>query len=175
MTTPDPFGGESAPSISFKDAPIGTVQTITVTDAAKLVQSRDFDSGDPVYWVPGQTGKKSTLVSDQPVMSAVINGDDEQGDPRSVWAQKPSALYAAIKAAQAAVEPKYRLKPGDKLAIKLIGEEPPKSGRGANKKLYAAKITVGTAPVAPADDPWADTAASTAPAQSSSFDDEPPF
>lgn len=158
MTTPDvdPFsGGESAPSLSFKDKPVGTVQTITVTDAAKLVQSRDLNTDLPAVWPDGN-----------PKMCAVINGDDEQGEPRSVWAAKPSALFTAIKDAQAAVAPDYRLKAGDTLAIKYTGEKPA-SRKGFNpQKLYAAKITVGVAPVAPADDPWG-----SAPA----LGDEPPF
>jgi hypothetical protein len=159
MTAPDvdPFsGGESAPSLSFKDKPVGTVQTITVTDAAKLVQSRDLNTDLPAVWPDGN-----------PKMCAVINGDDEQGEPRSVWAAKPSALFTAIKEAQAAVAPDYRLKAGDTLAIKYTGEKPA-SRKGFNpQKLYAAKITVGVAPVAPADDPWDSTPAADG--------DEPPF
>ena len=162
MTHPndtDPFaGGESTPALSFKDEPIGTVKTITVTEPAKLLQSHDYDSGDLLYWVPGQRGKTSTTPSDSPVMAAVINGTDDEGVERSVWARKPSALFAAIKDAQAAVADGYRLKAGDKLAIKLTGEEPPKSGRGSNRKLYAAKVT--PAPAAPPAD---------------AFGDEPPF
>lgn len=169
MTAPDvdPFsGGDSAPSLSFKDKPIGTVQTITVTDAAKLVQSRDLNTELPAVWPDGN-----------PKMCAVINGDlqapgtADDGEPRSVWAAKPSSLFTAIKDAQAAVAEGYRLKAGDTLAIKFTGEKPA-TRKGFNaQKLYAAKVTVGVAPVAPADDPWGSAPAAAQPP----FADEPPF
>lgn len=151
MTHPndvDPFsGGDSAPSLSFKGKPVGTVQTVTVTDVAKLVQSRDLATDLPAVWPDGN-----------PKMCAVINGEDEQGEPRSVWAAKPSSLFTAIKDAQAAVEPGYRLKAGDTLAIRFTGEKPPTKKGHNPQKLYAAKITPGVAPTKPADDPWGDDA-----------------
>lgn len=138
MTNPDldPFAGStSAPSLSFKDAAVGTVRTITVTEGAKLVQSRDFNTGEPAFW-PAKPGE-----TPNPKMSAVINGTDEEGEEVSVWAQKPSSMFAAIADAQKAVKPGYRLKPGDTLAIKLTGEKPNPDKKKHPQKLYAAKIT----------------------------------
>jgi hypothetical protein len=60
---------------------------------------------------------------------------------------KPSAMFAAIKDAQAAVSAGYRLKVGDTLAIKFSGEKPNDDANKYPQKLYAAKITVA----APAD------------------------
>lgn len=161
MTAPDrdPFaGGDSIPALSFKDEPIGTVKTVTITEPAEMAHSRDYDTNLPAYWDPNNRGRTTTTPNDQPVMSAVVKGTDVNGDEVSVWARKPSSLFTAIKDAQAAVEAGYRLKRGDKLHIKFTGEEPPKSGRGANRKIYAAKIEPGVA-APPAD----------------AFGDEPPF
>ena len=61
QTVDDPLSYDKAPSLSFKDAPVGTVFTGTITRAPKLVQARDFDSGTPKTWPDGN-----------PVMSVVI-------------------------------------------------------------------------------------------------------
>lgn len=174
----DPFaGGDSVPALSFKDEPIGTVKTITVTEPAKMLHSRDYDSGDLAYWDKDKRGKIVTHDTGQPVMAAVVNGTDANGDEVSVWARKPSSLFTAIKDAQAAVKPGYRLKAGDKLHIKFSGEEPPKSGRGNNRKLYVAKIEPAPEPPpadAFGDDPWSSAPSSPA-APPAQLGDEPPF
>ena len=151
MTNPndvDPFaGGDSAPALSFRDAPVGTVHTLTGEEPAKLVQSRDFDTDQPATWPDGN-----------PKMAAVIRCVDANGEPVAVWASKPSSMFSAIAEAQKAVAPGYRLKPGDTLAIKLDGTEPPKSAKHSPRKLYKAKVTPAPEPQAP-----------------DAFGDEPPF
>lgn len=142
MTTPveiDPFaGGDKAPAISFKDAPIGTVITVQVTDGPKRVQGKDFKTGDPAVWPDGN-----------PKYSAVINGTVD-GEPRSIWAQIPSDLFAKLKAGQQQLGRSVR--DGDTIAIKFTGEEP---GSGNPKKVYAVKITPGVPAAAAAADPFA--------------------
>lgn len=166
MTTPhdDPFSGsESAPAISFKDEADGAVKKIIADGPARSVQGRDFQTGDPVYWVPGQRGKKSTTPSDNPVMNAVINGVSPDGEPCSLWAQRPSDLYAKLVDAMKAHGPSYRIKAGDEIAVKLVRREPT---NGSPKKIHAVKITPGVAPAAPAADPFA---------SNDGFGDQPPF
>jgi len=127
----DPLeGGDKAPAISFKGAPIGTVYTMTVTAAAKLVQSRDFETGELAYWpgnVPGQVGN--------PKMAVVINGT-VNGEERSLWATKPSDMLAALQKAQK--DAGQRILPGGTLHVKLAGETPHDNPRLNAKKNYAA-------------------------------------
>ena len=55
----DPFAEqEKLPSISFKDAPVGTWYEGEVVEAPKFAQSRDYDTNELLYWHPG--GKQST-------------------------------------------------------------------------------------------------------------------
>lgn len=163
MTNPndDPFaGGDSAPSLSWVGTTPGTRRKIRITDAAKLVQSRDMKTKEPAVWKDGN-----------PKMCAVLNGIDEQGEPVSIWASKPSSLFTAIKDAQAAVEKAYRIKGGDDLFI-LFESEIPASERGLSpQRVFKAKVEVGTAPVAAADDPWG--ADSSPAATSDDFGDAP--
>ena len=178
MTAPqydDPFAGaDKVPSLSFKDAPVGTVYEGLVTEAPKLVQSRDYDSGEPAFW-PAKPGEQPN-----PKMSVVIRLTLDGVDERSVWAQKPSAMFAAIGEAQKKAG--VRIEVGGTLAIKFVGEQshtdPIKIKKGMPpQKLYAAKYT----PPAPkqADDPWGAAepapAAQPAPPAQKGFDEEPPF
>lgn len=171
MTTADidPFAGaDKVPSISFKDAPVGTVYEGVVTEAPKLVQSRDFNTGEPAFW-PAKPGE-----TPNPKMSVVIRLLLNDGEERSLWAQKPSAMFAAIGEAQKTSG--KRIEVGGTLAVKFTGEKPHTDPDKVRKnlppqKLYAAKYTPPAA--SPADDPWASSAATTAavPPQN----DEPPF
>ena len=158
----DPFAGaDKAPSISFKDAAVGTVYEGIVTEAPKLVQSRDFNTGEPAFW-PAKPGEVPN-----PKMSVVIRMSLDGDEERSLWAQKPSAMFAAIGEAQKTAG--QRIEVGGTLAIKFTGEKPHTDPDKIRKnlppqKLYAAKYT----PPAqlPAADPWA----ATQPAS-----DSPPF
>jgi len=166
----DPFGSDKAPAVSWKDAPVGTVVTMKVSGPAKLVQSTDFKTKEPAKWPDGN-----------PKMSVVINGTVD-GEERSLWAPKPSALFAAIAEAQKAVGQNgkaHRLREGDTLLVKFTGTKPT---TGDPQKLFAAKIEVGT-PRPSGDDPFGDTAQgasslTTMPAQptgKTGWDEEPPF
>lgn len=158
MTRPDddPFsGGDAAPSLSFKEAAPGTRRRLKITDYPHMVQSTDMQTGLKAVWPDGN-----------PKMCAVVNGDDEQGDPCSLWAPKPSSLFAAIRDAQAAVEKGYRLKPGDVLHVLLEKIEAPKKTGFSGQKIYKAKVEVG-APLPTNADPWENAA----PPE----DDAPPF
>lgn len=160
MTTAeiDPFAGaEKAPSISFKNAPIGTVYTGTVTEDPKLIQSRDFDTGEPAFW-PAKPGE-----TPNPKMSVVINLEID-GEPRSLWAQKPSAMFGALADAQK--QAGCKIAPGCTLSVKFTGEkehtDPVKIKKGMPpQKLYACKVVPAAPKAAP--DPFA------------AAGDEPPF
>ncbi|MBC7680251.1 MAG: hypothetical protein H7233_14860 [Pseudorhodobacter sp.] len=150
MTEPDPFDGAvKAASISFKDAPTGTTFTGVLTETPKLIQSRDFNTGEPAFW-PASPGQEPNAK-----MSVVINFD-VNGEPRSLWAQKPSAMFVAIAEAQKAAG--CKLEPGCELSVRFSGEkahtDPEKVRKGLPaQKLYEAKIK--PAPAKPAPDAFA--------------------
>ena len=155
----DPFAGaDKAPSISFKGVPVGTVFEGVVTEAPKLVQSRDYNTGEPAFWPakPGETPNPKMSV----VIRLSLDGDEE----RSLWAPKPSAMFAAIGEAQK--QAGQRIEVGGTLAIKFTGEKPHTDPDKIRRemppqKLYAAKYTPPAAK--PAADPWANQPASDAP------------
>jgi hypothetical protein len=99
----------------------------------------------------------------------VLSIDDEE---RSVWAQKPSALFAAIGEAQKAAG--KRIEVGGVLAIKYTGDKPNEKNPRLNPaKQYAARYTPPAA--TPTADPWASSAATTAAAAPAAAQDDPPF
>lgn len=125
----DPFAQVSAPAISFRDAPIGTSYTGTVTKAPAMVQSRVFETGQPAFWPDGN-----------PKMAVVTNLNVD-GNDCSLWAPKPSSMFAAIVAAQQAAG--VRIQPGGTLAVTYVGEKP----NTTNPHLNAQKLyTVAYAP-----------------------------
>lgn len=131
--TPDPFADDKAPALSFKDMPVGTAYVGTVTGLPKPVQSREFETGLPAVWPDGN-----------PKMSVVINLDVDD-EPRSLWAPKPSAMFAAIVAAQKAAGVRITL--GGTLTVTYSGDKP----NATNPRLNPAKqYTVVYVP--PADD-----------------------
>lgn len=167
------FGGssESVPSVSFKDAAVGTTVSGTVTTVPEIVHSVDFDSRQKQYWDPQNRGKKTTVPNDQPVWAAVVHIEVD-GEERAVWAQKPSALFRAINDAQNAAG--VEIAPGGTLAITYTGEKAnPEKPHLHPAKQYTAVYTPpanggafgadqAAAPAAPA--PEAPAAAPQAPA-----------
>jgi len=110
----DPFADESAPSLSFKDAPEGTMYSGVITRRPHLVPMRDFENQQPKTWPDGN-----------PVMGVVLNLEVNElhGETRSVWAQKPSSMFAALARAQknAGSGP---MEEGGKLYIKFVKNVP---------------------------------------------------
>lgn len=163
MTTAeiDPFldGGDKSPAISFKNAPLGTVITVQVTDGPKKIQGKEFGTDNPAVW-------RNKDGSTSPKYSAVINGTVD-GEPRSIWATIPSDLFAKLKTAQAELGRSVR--DGDTIAIKLIAEEPT---AGSPKKVYAVRITPGSPKPAVGSDPFSSDAGGS---NSNGWSDEPPF
>lgn len=147
-TDPDPLaGGVSRPSVSFKDKPVGTVIEGEVTEAPKLVDARDFETGELAKWPDGN--QKKTIV-----VGLLVDGEEV-----SLWAPVPSAMKAALFEAQGKAGKGVRITEGGKLAVKFVGEKPnAKNPRLNAQKLYAA---IYTPPVAP--DPVADPFGESAP------------
>lgn len=136
----DPFaGGDKVPSLSFKDKPEGTVYSGVVTEKPTMVQSRNFDTGEPDHWPDGK-----------PKMSAVVRvkiGDEEF----SIWAEKPSSMFTAIAEAQR--EAGARIEVGGTLVVKHDSSEANKDPKKNARKIYKAKYTP---PAAKTADPFGD-------------------
>lgn len=147
----DPFATtESLPALSFKDKPIGTSYTGRVLDRPKLVQSRDFETGERATWPDGN-----------PKMS-VVTQLEVNGEKCSLWAAKPSAMFAAVAAAQQ--EAGTTITVGGTLTVTYVGDKPNEKNPRLNpQKQYAVKY-------AP---PNAFETSQTSPQQQMS--DEPPF
>lgn len=157
----DPWAGaDKTPSVSFKDAPVGTVHSLTITEKASLVQSRDYNTGEPKFW-PVKTPSETP----NPVMAAVIRGTDENGEERALWAQRPSALFVALAAARK-TSPTGDLEIGGTLDVKYTGEKPNENNPRLNPaKQYAVRYTAPAASASTPDtDPWAGTAEQPVPA-----------
>lgn len=123
----DPLSYTKAPSLSFKDVPVGHVYKGTITKKPTLVQSRNFETGEPATWPDGN-----------PKMSVVIQLD-LNGEARSLWAPKPSAMFAALVEAQK-VAGGQPMQEGGTLYIKFTGTTPnAKNPRLNEAKQYACK------------------------------------
>lgn len=143
MTNDDPFASVSRPAVSFKDSKIGDTVTLIVSDPASKVHSRDFETGEPAYWDDARTQAK---------YSAVVNGTID-GEEKALWAQMPSALFAAI--AEAQKQAGQKIDAGGTLRIKYIGDKPnSKNARLKPAKQFAAiyEPPVADAFAAPDDD-----------------------
>lgn len=120
----DPLAESSSPSISFKDVPIGYEVTGTVVGDPEMVQSRDFKTKEPATWPDGN-----------PKMSLVIKMD-LGSEIRSLWAPKPSAMWAALVDARARAG--VPLGNGCRLTVKFTGTKPT---AGDPQKLYSASYS----------------------------------
>jgi hypothetical protein len=139
-SVPDPFSdSEGRPAVSFKDAPVGTVIVCTIDAAPKLVHARNFETGQPDYWPDGNA--KQTAVVDVKV----------DGEDKSLWAAKPSALYGAIT--EAVKKAGQQLAPGGTLSVRYYADKPNANPRLNPQKLYQAHYEPPSAFAG--DDPWA--------------------
>lgn len=127
-TVTDPFaGGTSTPSLSFKEAAPGTSYTCVVVEAPTLLQSRNFETGNPDFWPDGN-----------PKMSAVVKVT-VNGEERSIWAAKPSAMFAAIANAQQNAG--QQITPGGTLVVTYTHDKPNENPRLNAAKQYSAVYT----------------------------------
>jgi hypothetical protein len=152
----DPLSYEKAPSLSFRDAQPGATYKGTIVARAKLVQSRDFETGNPKTWPDGN-----------PVMSVVILLDVD-GETRSLWAQKPSSMFAALVKAQKDAGG-ATMEEGGELYVRFIGTVPNAKNPKLNPaKQYEAKYVPPTH-----SDPLTNQAPAQQPAQQASWGPTP--
>lgn len=133
---PDPndmLSSTSVPSLSFKDAKVGTAFTGVITDL-ETVQVRDFATGDPKFWDDGKPQLQIAVTLDTDYRDAEIEEDD--GTRRVyLFGQKLTAAKQAMKEAGIT-----KLEKGFTFTISLVGEKPAKV-KGYNPvKLYGITI-----------------------------------
>lgn len=136
----DPFaGGDSNPSLSFKDKPFGTTYKGTVVELPSLMQGRDFETGEPATWPDGN-----------PKMVVCVTLDIG-GDKWNLWAAKPSSMFSAIKDAQQRAGTQIAV--GGTLTVTYTHDEPnktnPKLNPAKQYKAEYAPLNVFEEPVAP--------------------------
>lgn len=146
-------GGSKVPSISFKDAAVGTAYKGTVVDF-DVSQQRDFDTDEPAVWPDGNP-KMQLVVTLQTELS---DGADDDG-LRRIYAPKsnaPGSMFAAIREAVSTAGSK--LAKGATLVVQFSGTEPASNPKFNDRKLYTAAY----APADPLDLPVTVPAAPTA-------------
>lgn len=121
----NPFAPQqSAPSVSWANARPGDSITGRVVELPSMVQSRDFVTGKPETWEDGNPKLK------------VVTGLDVGGERRSLWCDKPSALYGAIvEALQRAGAEAVEL--GGTLRVTYTGDKPAQRAGMNPAKQYA--------------------------------------
>lgn len=122
------------PSLSFKDAPVGTVKGGKIL-AAEVAQQTDYDNNEPLFWDDGKPRMQLvvTLATDE--RNPEIDSDD--GTRKDyVKSQALKALRDAVKAAGLS-----QLPVGGDYRRKFTGEGEAKSAKLSPPKLYAFKIT----------------------------------
>jgi len=162
-------GGAKTPSVSWRNVPVGHTVTGTIARPSKVMQQRDPDSGDLLWWDEAKTQPRNQLVV---YLDLGIAHPDTEAfpDQDTVW-----ALYVKGKSMTEAVRTAWRasgrpsLEVGGKLTVSFIGE-----GKATKKafnppKLYAASYSApperasaeflgaGGTPMPPGADPaaWA--------------------
>jgi hypothetical protein len=167
----------AAPGAKFPE--IGTRVGGEVTQDAREMQQRDFDTGEPLYWDEEKERPRLQLVIEVQTDDRDPKLDDDDG-LRTLYAK--GDMLRAIRQACKRVKVK-EIKPGGKLWVEFVAEEPPPRGKkGHPTKLYAAEYTPPAAAESPAVAADPRTTAGRDAHQKSlrsvgtaKVDDEPPF
>jgi hypothetical protein len=158
--------GESIPSWSFKDRPIGTAYVGTVLETAWMQQT-DYDTGKPVWWNPGEDkpsiheapGAKPVwqyVVTLQTDDRADADDDGRRRDFVKMGKSGTALLQQAVRDAGLA-----DLERGCKYRKELTGTEPSSNPKFNDRKTYSWAVK---APTASLDGPPAPQAAPAPPA-----------
>jgi hypothetical protein len=161
---------------SAKFPKIGTRVGGRVTEDAREVQQRDFDSGELLFW-----------DDEKPRMQLVVTVDTGTTDPSDPDDDGERAIYIKgqmLQATRAACKrvKKFAIKEGDYFAVTFAKEEPlPKGKKGNPQKIYEVEFTPATGGSGllsgDRDDEESTPAPSrkAAPRSSRKADEEPPF
>lgn len=137
---PDPndlLGTRSIPSISFKDAEVGTAFTGVISDL-RTVQVRSFDTGEPEYWDDGKPKLQIEVTLATEYLDDSIEEDD--GTRRVyLFGQKLAAAKQEMKSKGIG-----KLEKGMKFTITFVGEKPASNKKYNNVKLYGIELEPST-------------------------------
>ena len=164
------FEDDKVPALSFKEAAKGQSILLEITRPAKLVQRRDYDTGEPAVYEdsgkPMMAGVFSGIVLDGSDMWPKSIEHDEMDDAnpvdeeRSFWASKPSQPFRELTALTGPRGLKRPLRVGDVLRITLSDLKKVENSKMKNpkpQKIYKFElISEGAKPVVNAfadDDP----------------------
>ena len=151
----DPFDYEKIPSLSWKGLPPGSTFVLEVLEAAKSLQTTNFESQEPAFWDKEKQRPKMAAV----IHVRVASGPHSVGEERNIWATIPSNLFVAIREALKKADTKAA--PGGVLSLRFTGEIPHEKPHMNAIKQYQAKYD----PPATAADPFGATPPPTQPAQ----------
>lgn len=73
------MGGGKTPSISWRDRPIGYIVTGTVCRESKMMQQRDPENNEPLYWDDARTQPKMQLVVYLQTTERDLSIEDDDG------------------------------------------------------------------------------------------------
>ncbi len=164
------FEDDKVPALSFKEAKKGQSIVFEITRGAKLVQRRDFDTGEPAVYAdsgkPMMAGVFSGIVLEGSDVwpKSIEHGEMDDANPideeRSFWASKPSQPFRELTALTGRQGLKRPLRPGDVIRITLADLVKPTNSKMKNpkpQKIYKFEvISEGSVPAVNAfadDDP----------------------
>lgn len=129
-------GGVKTPSISWRNKPFGHTVKGKIARPSKIVQQRDVETGDLLWWDEAKTQPKKQLV----VFLNTGEISPEIEDHDGVWALyvKGRSMSDAVQQAVTVEAKAKALAIGGDLAVKLVGEGVAKNKAFNPPKLYAA-------------------------------------
>lgn len=122
-------GGVKTPSISWRNKPYGTTVKGKIARASKVVQQRDVDTGDLLWWDEAKTQPKKQLVVY--LNTGVIDPEIEDHDGTWALYVKGKSMTDALQKAVVVDAKVKALAEGGILTVKYSGEGV------ASKKAYS--------------------------------------
>jgi hypothetical protein len=127
-------GGIKTPSISWRNKPIGTTVTGKIARASKIVQQRDVDTGDLLWWDEQKTQPRKQLVVY--LNTGVIDPEIEDHDGTWALYVKGKSMTDALNRAVVVEAKAKALAIGGTLTVKFIGEGTPTKKAFNPPKFY---------------------------------------
>lgn len=125
--------GDAAPSISWRDAPIGHAITGTITRPPRKMQQRDIDSGKPLVWDDGTPRWQLVVNLATSLRDPALDADDGE---RALYVKGKSMTQALREAVRRAGAP--GLEVGGTLTVTYIGDGEARNKAFSPPKLYSA-------------------------------------
>lgn len=125
--------GSAAPSISWKDRPIGTTVRGTVSRPPRKMQQRDIKDGKPLTWDDGSPRWQLVVNLRTELRDPTVDGDDGE---RSLYVKGKSMTDALRDAVRRAGAPGIEV--GAELSVTYVGDGPKTNPKFDPPRLYSA-------------------------------------